>query len=285
MARRYGEFGAGLWSEHVLTRSVRDSAALLDATAGAESGDPYTAPAPRRPFLEEVGREPGPLRIGLVLDPGLDVTVDEDCRSAATTVAETLRRLGHEVQPLTVDTDPWLEPFSTIQIACIASEIDEFSQRTRRIPSASSMGTVVWELYRKSGEINASQYVSALRNLHRIGRQYAAYFDGVDVILSPTLAQPPLPLGTFHGSETDPLQAIRSSHAYFSYTPLANISGFPAMSVPTCRNARELPVGVHLTARYGDEATLFRLAGQLEAALPWAHRMPPMCTDLLAAPA
>jgi amidase len=272
----YGDVFCGLVVEHAVTRSVRDSAALLDATAGPAQGDPYTAPPPARPFAAEVGAEPGRLRIAFTTQAFNGVPVHPDCVTAVEDAARLAASLGHEVVEgaPTVDGDVLTTVFITLWSAGCAWTVDDWTRRTGRAPSREDLEPLTTVLLEMGRRRSAAELLLALQDLQRLSREVARFFERCDVWLTPTLAEPPLPLGSFE-DPADPIHGLRRSAAFVPFTPIVNATGQPAMSVPLHWNTQGLPIGSHWVGRFGDEATLFRLAAQLEAARPWAHRWPP----------
>jgi len=274
----FGDIFSGLAIDHAVTRSVRDSAALLDATAGPDVGDPYWAPPPARPFLEEVGADPGKLRIAFTTAAAGGVKLHTDCISAVRDAASLCADLGHEV----VETAPQIngelvtKSFMTLWSAMCAWTIDGLGLAMGQTPTQDKFEPLTWALHEMGRRQSASSYLLALTLLQRVARDIARFFLKYDVLLTPTLGEPPVPLGTFDSPPENPLQGLRRAEAFVPFTPICNATGQPAMSVPLYWNAQELPVGVHFVGRFGDEATLFRLAAQLESARPWASRRPPV---------
>ena len=272
----FGDIMSGLVAEHAVTRSVRDSAALLDATSGPEVGDPYWAPPPERPFLEEVGVDPGRLRIAFTAVAPTGVPVHADCVTAVRDAAALAAELGHEVVETTpvVDGELFSQAFITLWSAGCASRIAGLALVTGRAPGREEFETLTWALHEMGRQHSASTYLLAWQALQRIAREIARFFIDYDVWLTPTLAEPPVPLGTFDSPVEDPLKGLFRAARFVPFTPIANVTGQPAMSVPLFWNSEGLPVGTHFIGRFGDEATLFRLSAQLEAARPWALRRP-----------
>ena len=294
-----GEIWHGAVAEHVLTRSVRDSAAMLDATAGPDVGAPYFAPPPARPFLDEVGAAPGTLRIAFTTASLLGRHVHRDCVDAVHQTAALLEDLGHQVTEAapTLDREAFLRAYVTMICCETATELDEIAAAAG--PRKANHVELVTRVMARVGRATRADELSlCLRYLQREARRIAAFFETYDLLLSPTLAQPPLPTGALRPSpvETTILRAIDAAGVgavlkrlpiiqalsakvfdFSGYTAVFNVTGQPAMSVPLAWNDQGLPIGMHFAARYGDEATLFRLAAQLEAARPWAHRRPPIC--------
>jgi amidase len=273
-----GESMGGLVMEHALTRSVRDSAALLDATAGPDVGDPYWAPPPTRPFLQEVGADPGKLRIALSFEPPAGTPVHPDCIAAVRDAAKLCADLGHHVEEAApaINAELLTQAFVTVFAAGVAMTVDAMALLSGRTPTQDQVEPLTWAVHQMASGQSAPSYLLAQTALHRIGRDVARFMVDYDVWLTPTLAEPPLPLGTFESTPENPLAGLMRSASYIPYTPICNITGQPAMSVPLYWNGDNLPIGSHFMARFGDEATLFRLAAQLEKARPWAERRPPV---------
>ena len=272
----FGDLFGGLVAEHALTRSVRDSAALLDATAGPDVGDPYWAPPPKRPFLKEVGADPGRLRIAFTTSSASGVRIHEDCVQAVRDCAALCSGLGHEVEEASPPIlGEWVrQHFMILWSAGVAWVIDGMALVSGRPPDPQAFEPLTWALYEIGRKHSASAYLFSLTALQRIAREIGRFFLKYDVWLTPTLSEPPVPLGTFDSPPDDPLRGLRRAEEFVPFTPIANITGQPAMSVPLYWNHDGLPVGTHFVGRFGDEATLFRLAAQLEAARPWAQRIP-----------
>ncbi len=274
----YGDLFSGLVVDHALTRSVRDSAALLDATSGPDVGDPYWAPPPVRPFLQEVGADPGRLRIAFTTAAATDVAVHADCVSAVHDAVALCADLGHEVVEAApaVPGELVVQAFITLWSAGCTWAIDGMALLTGRTPTPDQFEPLTWALYEMGRQQSASAYLLALTALQGMSREIARFLVDCDVWLTPTLAEPPVPLGTFDSPPENPLQGLFRAATFLPFTPVCNFTGQPAMSVPLFWNSEGLPVGTHFIGRFGDEATLFRLAAQLEAARPWAGRRPPV---------
>jgi amidase len=273
-----GDMLSGYICEHAVTRSVRDSAALLDATSGPDIGDPYWAPPPERPFIEEVGADPGKLKIAFTTDPGTDAKVHEDCKQAVREAAELCAELGHEVTEASppINGDLMVELFIPVWSAGAAWSIEALAMMTGKTPSRDQFEPLTWALYEAGSQQKASQYLLAITMFQQMSRAIAGFFTGYDVLLTPSATEPPPPLGTFDAPPDDPMQAMARAGDYVPFTPICNFTGQPAMSMPLMWNADGLPVGTHFMGRFGDEATLFRLAAQLELARPWAGKRPPV---------
>jgi amidase len=257
----------------------RDSAALLDATAGPDVGDPYWAPPQERPYLQEVGADPGRLRIAFTTEAATGVEVHKDCVEAVRDVAKLCEELGHQVEEanIEVDGDRTIQAFTAILTAGGAGmTIEGMALVTGRTPTKEQFEPLTWALYEMSRGIKATDYLLALTYLQQISRLVARFMIDYDVWLTPTLSKPPAPLGWLDSPPDDPMLGLRRATEYAPFTPICNFTGQPAMSAPLVWNAEGLPVGTHFIGRFGDEATLLRLAAQLEQARPWAGRRPPI---------
>jgi amidase len=269
---------SGLVIEHAVTRSVRDSARLLDAIAGPDVGDPYWAPPLQRPLAEEVGTDPGRLRIAFTEAAPTGVPVHPDCVAAVRDAAALCADLGHEVTEASprLDGEMLSRSFTTVWAAGTAWTIDSTAYATGLQPTPEQFERFTWNLAALGRAISASEYLLAVQALQQVGREMARFQQSYEVWLTPTLAEPPPPLGTMPTAVDDPMPTLRRAAAFVPFTPLCNASGQPAMSVPLFWNETGVPIGTHFVGRFGDEATLFRLAAQLEAARPWANRRPPI---------
>jgi amidase len=273
---RYGDMMTGLVADHVVTRSVRDSAAVLDVIAGPMAGDPYWAPPPERSFLDEVGADPGRLRVGVTTSGAAEVA--PDCIAALQAAATLCEDLGHEVVEVEIDldVDAFTGHFITLWATGNAWVMLDWEERLGRSATEDDVEPLTWALVSMGRATAADHYLKAVQELQRASRRIAATFEDHDVVLTPTLAQPPPPLGTFDSPADDPLLGLMVAAAHVPFTPLFNVTGQPAASVPLHRSDEGLPIGVQVAARFGDEATILRLAGQLESAQPWTDRRPPV---------
>ena len=294
-----GEIWQGAVVEHSLTRSVRDSAAMLDAISGPEVGSPYYLTPPERPFLSEVGADPGRLRIAFTSKPLLGHTVHADCKAALADAASLLESLGHELVEAAppVDREEFNRAFLTVVCGELTADLVEAKRLTGRTPGPGNVEFTTWALNLLGGELSAGVFVSAERYLRKASREVGRFFTDYDVLLTPTMSVPPFPVGSLQPPAHERAilkvfgrlragaalkvfgaleQAAEKIFDVIPYPPLFNVTGQPGMSVPLYWNAENLPIGVQVVARYGDEATLFRLAGQLEAARPWKDRRPPV---------
>jgi len=274
----YGDLGSGLAVEHAVSRSVRDSAALLDATAGPSPGDPYSAPPKVRPYLEEVRRAPGPLRIAVSVSALTGARVHPECRRAVESTARLCEELGHHVEWAApeFDHERYLKAFGALWTAFASWAIRDWSRRYGLTPSEADFEPNTWQMYLSGERRSSGQYLLALQDVQQISRAVGAFFERYDMTLTPTLARPPVPLGYFQWSGGPKGEFLEHLGEYSGFTSLANGTGQPAMSVPLHWTEEGLPVGIHFQARFGGEGPLFRLAGQLEHARPWASRRPPV---------
>jgi amidase len=277
----FGDVQAGLVAEHVLTRSVRDSAAILDLVAGPMPGDPYFAPLPSRPFLSEVGADPGTLRIGLLSEaPGGAADVHPDCLAAIGEARALLESLGHVVEdsaPQGLEDPEYIAQFLTLWACGIAAAVDEWSVRTKRRIGKDDVEPLTWALAEMGRTYSGAQLLGAVGWLQAGARRIGMWFaSGFDLLMTPTLAEPPPRLGEMASDPENPLQPIFRAAGVTPFTPLFNATGQPAVSLPLYWNTDGLPIGVQLAAPYGREDVLFRLSSQLEAARPWAERIPPV---------
>jgi amidase len=279
LAPHYGDVSGGLVCEHVVSRSVRDSAAVLDVLAGMQPGDPYTAPAQLVPYREVIRGAPPPLRIGfatrhLVPAEGHLVDAHPDCVAAVDHAAKLLASLGHHVEPATIDTlhDPeWVPRFLSIWVVGVATDLDAASRRLGRPIEEHEVEPLTWALAELGRLINGPAYSDAWRWLHAASRRIAAWWDHYDLWLTPTITSPPAPLGTFRSPPDDPLAGIFKAGEYAPFTAPFNATGQPACSIPLYRNAAGLPIGIQLVAAYGREDRLLQVAQQLETAQPFVH--------------
>ena len=264
----------GCSAHHAVTVSVRDSAALLDISQGAELGAPYTCPPPARPFLKEVGADAGKLRIALAITPPGGVAVEAECKQAATDAAKLCESLGHKVEAATppIDNAFFRQSFLTVITVSMARALEDATSVLGHAVTEADVEPATWAMYQQGKQINSVVYSRSIANLHQVGLTMAKFLEKYDVILSPTLAKPPVKLGVL--SLDDPARYGKEVSEFSPYTALYNVTGQPSMSVPLHWTADGLPVGVMFSARFGEEATLFRLAAQLEKAKPWAQRKP-----------
>ncbi|BBK34351.1 amidase [Stella humosa] len=279
VAPHFGDIIVGIAADHVLSRSVRDSAALLDVTAGPTLGDPYWAPPLARAFAEEVGADPRRLRIAFSTRSPIGTPIDPDCVRATEETARLLESLGHTVEEAdpAVDGEAFWRAFTAVIAAGVGWALAGLERRVGREATPDDLEPFVWGFTRRAREQTAPQFLLALQDMQRHAREMAGFFVEHDVWLTPTLGSPAVPLGTFSLQQGGDAMAMRRQMNVFApFTWMSNASGQPAMSVPAGWNEAGLPLSDHFVGRFGDEATLFRLAAQIEAARPWAGRRPPI---------
>ena len=272
-----GEGWSGLACGHAVSWSVRDAAALLDATAGPAPGDPYWAPPAKRPFLAEVGADPGKLRIALTTEHPDGGKVAPEVRAAAEAAAKLLEGLGHHVEEAApkIDAKAALHAIRVIIGANLAANIGYRLASLGRKKLLQGDVENITALWAEEGRrFTAADYAAAITIAHVIGRRFGAFFQRFDVLLSPVVAGPPLPLGAIDMMGKDLDAYFGKLFDYVCFTPQFNFSGGPAASVPFHSTADGLPVGIQIGADLGNEAVLFRLASQIEAAKPWSAKRP-----------
>nr|WP_203591900.1 MULTISPECIES: amidase [unclassified Streptomyces] len=271
----------GLAEHGSLSRSVRDSAVLLDRMRGTEPGDPYTAPEPHRPYADEVTRHPGSLRVGVLTHAWGGRRTAPDVADALSHTAHLLESLGHWVEETTVDLGVDWEEFLLASArqwtANLTAQIDGLAAAFDRPIDASTLEPPVLASYHYGQHVSGSEFVTALALRNRVARSLARYFDGHDILLTPTVPDSPVPLG-WHATDAETLDGLGWLRRLFDIAPFTapfNVAGTPAMSVPLAADpATGLPIGMQFAAGYGREDLLFRLAGQLEQASPWHGRTP-----------
>lgn len=292
-----GEAWHGFAIEHILTRSVRDSAAMLDATQGPDIGAPYYAPPLARPFLDEVSARPGKLRIAASAAPLLGKNIHADVLKAFAETVALLKDLGHEVIEAApqMDGEAFSLAFVTILAAELRADIEEAARAAGKKVSVKDFDPASFGLGMLGKALSAEEYAAAARYLQTSARQVSRFCEDYDLLLTPTLSQPPVKVGALQPADSEktlisligsfdgggllkmlgiikPLAA--QTFEFMPWTPVFNVTGQPAMSVPLHWNAENLPIGMHFVGKFGDEATLLRLAGQLEQAKPWAQKAP-----------
>ena len=277
-----GERWNGFSSEFVVTRSVRDAAALLDVTNGPMPGDPYAATPPAQPYAAAIQRPPGRLRIGLMrtAPPDRGYELHADCRAAADRAARLLADLGHTVEeshPAALDDVGALGHFITVIAANIARVLQTTGDKLGRELVPGDVEPLTWAVAARGREIHATQLLASLEGVHAFGRRLASWWsDGFDLLLTPTTAQPPPELGHMSSTPDEPFRGFMRAAAFGAYTSAFNLSGQPGISLPLHWTADGLPVGAQLVAATGREDLLLQVAAQLEQAAPWADKRPPV---------
>jgi amidase len=266
--------------ELCVTKTVRDTAGVLDALQGAALGDTVRAPAPDRSYRQEVGASPGKLRIGLLTHNPLGTgEIHPDCVTAARETAQLLESLGHTVEETfpSALVDPTLVGhFTTLWATTLVYNLRYWERKVGREITPADVESLTWSLGELGRSITAPDYVDAQHAVLELGRKVEEWYaSGYDLLLTPTLGEPPVELGTF-STPDEPLLGFMRAATFVPYTPLANMTGEPAISLPLHWNADSLPIGVQLMAAYGREDVLLRVAAQLEHARPWVDRLPPV---------
>ncbi len=272
-----GEVWSGLTAYHAITRTVRDSAALLDVTCGAAPGDPYWAPPPARPFAAEPETDPGRLRIAVTTRAPGGYPVHAECKEGVARAARLCESLGHIVEETSPEFDlAGLMPhFRTLWGVNLAANLAQQRQLGLPAPGADDLEPITRLLAEEGARRTGREYLEATRAFHYVARGFAPFFETYDALITPTLTRPPWPLGTITMMDKDLDRFTETLMSVQAFTPQFNVTGQPAASVPLHWSAEGLPIGVQIAARFGDEATLLRLSGQLEKAAPWSGRRPP----------
>ena len=276
-----GEFWAGLAIEGVVSRSVRDTAGVLDAIAGNMPGDPYAAPLQRRLFVHEVGAAPGQLRIGLLKRTPQGVApLHPDCVAAVEETARLLQSLGHKVEeahPAALDETDFMPYFLDVVAAHAAMTVEQLGTLFGRKLTAEDFEPWTWNYVVRGRAMSAASYLTELQWLQVWSRRVAGWWSGgFDLLLTPTIAAPPVPLGTLGCIPGDPQAGFDRVMNLIPFTPQFNMTGQPAISLPLFWNAAGLPIGSQLVAAFGREDLLLQVAAQLEAAHPWRDHVPPI---------
>ena len=292
-----GEYWDGAVSQHVVSRSVRDSAAMLDQTHGPEVGSPYHVTDPEGTFLSQVEKEPRPLRIGVSLSHPLDFEVDHECKEAVWKTIKTLQDLGHHVEenPPPFDGEEMAKVCLTMLMGQVAADIEEVEKRFGKKEGRKKLETVTQTLGLLGRSLSAAEYVTQKRKWHQYSYIMAKYHEKYDLLLTPTMAKTPFKVGALDQRPHEVLlmklanklnlgkillkvglveQIAIENLRVVPFNQIANLTGQPAMSIPLHWTPRDLPVGVQFMAPFGQEALLIRLAGQLERAMPWSHKVP-----------
>jgi amidase len=297
-----GQLWRGATIEHVLTRSVRDSAAMLDATEGPDVGAAFEIAPPTRAYTEEVGAPAGRLKVAWTTTPCVPTDVHPDCIAAVEDAARLLEELGHDVveDDVPINGQEFSQNFLTVIAGELGADLRDAERFVGRPPGRGDLEPSTRALGLISEALSAQEFARALRGLELLGRQVGTFFEDYDIILTPTLSRPPPPIGTIGSTAAEQAQlrflglfgsgrlmkaagliekAAQSALDFIPWTPIYNVTGHPAMSVPLFWNSAGLPVGVHFVGRFGREDVLFRLAAQLEEARPWFDRLPPIARE------
>ncbi len=282
MGPELGEAWAGLVARLAVTRTVRDTAALLDAVAGPGVGDPYRAAPPARPYLDEFGTDPGSLRIGWVaVPPDGNVETDPQVAAATEATASLLEELGHRVEQAhpaalgeATGTDHFLVAFG----AWTARELDRLGELVGAEPTADGFEAGTWAVAESGRAVTAQQYLAAIDGLHALTRRMVAWWDvdGFDLLLTPTVPELAPTLGQYGSTPESPFDGLFRATTTVAFCAPFNITGQPAISLPLHQSTEGLPIGMQFVAAPEREDVLIRLAAQLEEAAPWADRHPPL---------
>ena len=271
---------SGLAAEHVVSRSVRDAAAMLDITGQPEYGAFYYAPAFEGSYLESMSKKKK-LRIGFTTQSLGGAAIHPDCVAAVEKTVAYCKDLGHELVPMEIDIPfsgkQLAKVFSTIWAVCTTTPIASVERLSGQPVPSDAIEPLTRALYEQGKKISAIDYEMTRFMMHRIARSVHKLFEPVDLWISATLASPPVPVGTFAQNAADPMQPMRKGAAFAPMTALFNISGQPAASVPVHWNAANLPIGVQLVSKFGDEASIFQLSAQLEQLVQWEQKKPTIC--------
>ena len=270
------EYARGLVVDHVVTRTVRDSAAMLDATGYPLATAPYAAPHKERPYMEEITRDPGRLRIAWSSETAGGRPIDPEVRAALEATAKTLEGLGHDVveQGLGIDYRALYRAAGPLSGANFAASMQRLIDKVGREPEEHELETLTWSLLRGGRKVTGIAAALSLQELRQQCHGVLALFETFDVYLTPVLGTPPPKVGHIAPVNLDPKELNRRQAQAFPFTPPFNFTGQPSLSLPLAQSASGLPLGMMFTGRYADEATLFRLAAQLEVAMPWKDRRP-----------
>ena len=293
----HGRVWQGAVQEHVITRSVRDSAAALDATQGADTGAPYEIRRPARPYLEEVGQDPGKLRIGFTTTAPIGTPVHPDCAQAVTETARLLEELGHRVEEAETGVDglALAKSYLALYFGEMAADLEEMRTYLGRKVTPRDVEPLTYLLALLGQSYSSGYFVRAMRCWDTAARQMGKFFETYDLFLTPTTALPPAKIGALQPAGVEKAmiavvnklglagllkasgivdQLARKSLERVPFTQVANLTGLPAMSVPLFWTGDNLPCGSQFIAPFGQEARLFRLAAQLEQARPWFDKRP-----------
>ena len=270
------DYAIGFVVDHVVTRTVRDSAAMLDATGRPEIGDPYPAPPKARPYMEEIEQSPGRLRIAWSSETASGRPIDPEIQAALERTAALLQGLGHEVveQGMGIDYRALYTARGPVSGANFAAMMGRLIDEIGREPEPHELEPLTWAALKGGRKVTGEQALRGMQELRMLNRQTLTFFNDWDIYLSPVLGTPVPEVGFIDPVALEPRELNRRQGQVFPFTPPSNFSGQPSLSLPLEMSANGLPVGMMFTARYADEATLFRLAAQLEKEAPWQRRRP-----------
>jgi len=264
--------------DHVVSRTVRDSAAMLDHTGVPIPGSAYPAPPKARPYVEEVGASPGRLKIAFSGETPSGQVLDPEVVDALNATADLLRRLGHDVEErgMGLDWRDFYRQTGRAGAANFAADIARWIERLEREPEEDDFEPLTWASYKSGLKVTGAQAMQSMIDRRLWGRKINEFFETCDVFLTPVMGMPAPQVGWIDTVYLDPREVNRRQAQAFPFTPPFNVSGQPSMSLPLAWSKSGLPIGMMFSGRYADEATLFRLAGQLEKEAPWKDRRPPI---------
>lgn len=270
---------SGLVSEFVLTRSVRDAAAMLDLVHGPEPGDPYAAPPPVRPYSDELGEPPGSLHVAVIRESLTGDGIHQEVIAQLDSVAQQLEALGHRVSepelPVTGQEEELFQTFITRWAAGVADNAVTVGMVAGRDLSPEDVEPLTWALVEKGRSESGADYLHAVNRHQLLGRLLAHLYEGgIDLVMTPTITQPPQPLGSYDDTGPDPMEPMHTARGLAAFTGIFNATGQPAISLPLGWSDDGLPIGIQFVAPIWREDLLFRVASQLEQALPWSDRRP-----------
>ncbi len=269
-----GEGWGGMATGHVVSRSVRDTAVFLDATHGPAPGDPYHAPAPAGAYVDDVGRDPGKLKIAVMKTNFDGGAIDPECVEAIELAARLCEGLGHTVEDAkpAFDFTDYRSASRVIITGNISFALNSYAQSLGRTLERGDVEHLTWMMVQNGGKLTAAEMAGAVAKMHRLGRIFGEFFQHFDLLLGATLPSPPLPLGYLNMNEDDIGIFAKRGAEEVNLTPPFNWTGCPAISLPLHWSANGLPVGAHFGADFGNEGLLIQIAAQLEAAHPWFNK-------------
>ena len=270
------DYAMGNVVDHVVTRTVRDSAAMLDATGYAEPNSPYPQPAKDRPYVEEITRSPGKLRIAWSWETPSGRPIDPEIQAALERTAALLKGLGHEVveKGLGIDYRALFAARGPSAAANFAAGMARLIDQVGREPEPDELEPLTWSILKAGRRQTGPDVMRSMQEIRMLNRKTLAFFDDIDVYLTPVLGTPVPEIGFIDPVNLEPKEVNRRQGRTYPYTPPMNFSGQPSLSLPLEVDAKGLPIGMMFTSRFADEATLFRLAAQLEKEAPWKERRP-----------
>ena len=269
----------GLVQQFVVSRTVRDTAAMLDAVGRPAPGEPYVIVQPRRPFLAEVDTPPGTLRIAFTTESWTGVGVNPEIAGCVEHIARICATMGHDVAAAKpkIDLKPYFSALGVFWGASMRYAFDQLALKMKRPVDRHHLEPVTLKVYEDAAQFSAADVIRARAALNRTRRQLGAFFERYDLLLTPTIAQLPVPVGTIDQNQDVPLEKwFQGTSQFNAFTNLFNATGQPAISLPLCQSSAGLPIGIQFAARFGEEDLLIRMAGAFEAALPWADHKPPI---------